>query len=139
MGVVISWEVFFSDRARDAIGHGGQVLLGPTNAASFSNAQMPSLELAAARLRAIETGRFSVQAAPTGFSAVITPTGHVRMHSDLGARAVLRATVDRRDGRTIYLRLGDGPFFLTALGLVLVAMARRYGARSQPEREEVEG
>ncbi|MEA3055642.1 MAG: apolipoprotein N-acyltransferase [Actinomycetota bacterium] len=125
MGVVISWEVFFSDRARDAIAHGGQVLLGPTNAASFSNAQMPSLELAAARLRAIETGRWSVQAAPTGFSAVISPTGHVRVHSDLGARAVLRSTVDRRAGQTIYTRVGDGPFFLTALGLVLVGMGKK--------------
>jgi apolipoprotein N-acyltransferase len=139
MGVVISWEVFFSDRARDAISHGGQVLLGPTNAASFSNAQMPALELAAARLRAIETGRFSVQAAPTGFSAVVTPTGHVRMHSDLGARVVLHDTVERRAGQTIYTKLGDGPFFVTALVLVLVALARRYGARSQPEGEEVAG
>jgi apolipoprotein N-acyltransferase len=139
MGVVISWEVFFSDRARVAISHGGQVLLGPTNAASFSNAQMPSLELAAARLRAIETGRFAVQAAPTGFSAVVTPTGHVRMHSDLGARAVLHTTVDRRAGQTIYTRLGDGPFFLTALLLVLGGIARRWGARSRPEREEETG
>jgi apolipoprotein N-acyltransferase len=125
VGVVISWEVFFSDRARDAIGHGGQVLLGPTNAASFSTTQMPALELGAARLRAIETGRDAVQAAPTGFSAVITHRGHVRSHTDLGARDVLTATVDRRAGQTIYTRLGDGPVFLTALALVLVANARR--------------
>lgn len=139
MGVVISWEVFFSDRARDAISHGGQVLLGPTNAASFSNAQMPSLELAAARLRAIETGRVSVQAAPTGFSSVISETGQVRMHSDLGARAVLHARIDRRAGQTIYTRLGDGPFFMTALLLVLGGIIRRRTARSRPEREEVAG
>ena len=52
--------------ARQVVATGGQVLLVPTNAASFSNAQMPALELGAARLRAIETGRTVVQAAPTG-------------------------------------------------------------------------
>lgn len=28
---MISWEVFFADRAREAAGNGGQVLLNPTN------------------------------------------------------------------------------------------------------------
>jgi apolipoprotein N-acyltransferase len=119
VGIVISWEVFFSDRARDAITHGGEVLLGPTNAASFSNAQMPSLELGAARLRAIETGRDVVSAAPTGFSSVITLSGRVRHHSDLGRQQVLHATVDMRRGQTPYARLGDGPFFLSALAVVV--------------------
>ena len=128
-GVVISWEVFFSDRARDAISHGGEVLLGPTNAASFSNAQMPSLELGAARLRAIETGREGVQAAPTGFSAVITKNGHVRTHSDLGKQTVLVERVDLRRGQTIYTRLGDGPFFLTALAVLVTSQYRMWRRR----------
>ena len=131
MGVVISWEVFFSDRARDAIAHGGQVLLNPTNASSFSNAQMPALELGAARLRAIETGRDVVQAAPTGFSSVISHDGHVRQHSDLGAEAVLRADVERRAGQTIYTKLGDGPVFLTALALALAPWLRRLARRER--------
>ena len=129
VGVVISWEVFFSDRSRDAISHGGEVLLGPTNAASFSNAQMPSLELGAARLRAIETGRDVVQAAPTGFSAVITKNGHVRRHSDLGAQTVILDTVERRRGQTIYTRLGDGPFFLTALAVLVTSQGRKWRRR----------
>ncbi len=33
--VVISWEVFFANRARDAIGNGGEVLLNPTNGSSY--------------------------------------------------------------------------------------------------------
>ena len=31
VGVMISWEVFFADRARAAVRHGGQALLNPTN------------------------------------------------------------------------------------------------------------
>lgn len=125
LGIVISWEVFFADRARDAISSGGQVLLVPTNAASFSNVQMPALELGAARLRAIETGRDVVQAAPTGFTAFVRPDGRVREHSDLGARQVLVHDVDLRDGKTPYTRLGDGPFVVGA-GLVLVGRLWRW-------------
>jgi len=124
LGVVISWEVFFADRARDAISSGGEVLLVPTNAASFSTAQMPALELGAARLRAIETGRWVVQAAPTGFTAFITPRGAVVRQSDLGARQVLHGVIERRRGTTLYTRLGDGPFVVGAAFVLAASLAR---------------
>jgi apolipoprotein N-acyltransferase len=121
MGVVISYEVFFPRRARAAVNAGGEVLLVPTNASSFSTTQMPALELASARLRAVETGRDVLQAAPTGFSAVIDADGTIRQHTDLGEAEVLQATVDRRSGRTLYARIGDVP--LVALAVVLLAGA----------------
>ncbi|HEX4903977.1 MAG TPA: apolipoprotein N-acyltransferase [Acidimicrobiales bacterium] len=129
LGIVISWEVFFADRARDAISTGGEVLLVPTNAASFSTAQMPALELGAARLRAVETGRDVVQAAPTGFSAFVEHDGDVVEHSDLGRRQVLHHTVDVREGKTLYTRLGDGPFVLWAgFALTRSVLRRRRAA-----------
>lgn len=112
LGVVISWEVFFARRARAAE---GEVLLNPTNAASFTTGQMPALEVGAARLRAIETGRWVLQAGPTGPSSVIDPDGRVHQQTDLGAREVLTATVDRRTGDTPYRRLGDRPFLTVAV------------------------
>ena len=114
LGVVISYEVFFPRRARAAVGAGGEVLLVPTNASSYPTTQMPALELAAARLRALETGRVVVQAAPTGFSAFVGPDGAVRQQSDLGAPAVLTARVERRTGATPYTRAGDIPFVAVA-------------------------
>jgi apolipoprotein N-acyltransferase len=129
LGVVISYEVFFPRRARAAIEAGGDVLLVPTNASSFSTTQMPALELADARLRAIETGRWVLQAAPTGFSAVIDPEGRVRQHSDLGEAALLRATVEQRAGRTLYNRIGDLPVVaLAAVALAAVWFTSRRGA-----------
>lgn len=109
VGVVISFEVFFQGRARSAIAAGGDLLLVPTNASSFTTTQMPAQELAAARLRAWQTGRDTLQAAPTGFSAVVDHRGRVRSHTDLGRRQVLQATVARRAGATPYDRTGDGP------------------------------
>lgn len=136
LGIVISWEVFFADRARDAISSGGQVLLVPTNAASFSNAQMPALELGAARLRAIETGRAVVQAAPTGFTAFVDEGGGVIEHSDLGARQVLVHRIELRDGKTIYTSLGDGPF---VVGAVLVLLALLIRSRRGAKGDDVAG
>jgi apolipoprotein N-acyltransferase len=136
LGVVISFEVFFARRARDAMAAGGRVLLVPTNASSYSSTQMPALELGAARMRAIETGRDVLQAAPTGFSAVVDHRGEVHERTNLGDREVLSATVQRRSGDTIYTRLGDGPFvFLTLLVLVVAwGFAIRASRRADPLR-----
>lgn len=127
LGVVISFEVFFSARARKAVNAGGRLLLVPTNAASFATSQVPTTEVAAARLRAIETGRDLVQAAPTGYGAVVDNRGRVRARTTLGRRQVVHRTVALRDGRTLYARVGDFPVGLAAavaLGLALRRKAR---------------
>ena len=118
-GVVITWEVFFPDRARDAIGHGGEILLNPTNGSSFSGTQVQTQQVASSRLRAIETGRWVVQAAPTGFSAIVTPDGDVVERTGVSERAVLHGTVEARTGRTWALAVGDA----VPVGLALAALA----------------
>jgi apolipoprotein N-acyltransferase len=127
-GVVISFEVFFADRARAAANAGGAVLLVPTNASSYRGRMVPAQELAAARLRAWETGRSVVQAAPTGYSAIISSTGDVLDRSDLGTRAVLTGRVSLRSGQTPYARLGDGPVLISSGAILLLAAA---GLRSR--------
>ena len=115
LGVLISHEVFFPDRARAAVGAGAEVLLVPTNASSYRGRQVPAMELAAARLRALETGRSVVQAAPTGYSAIVSASGRVLRRSPLGPPAVLQEVVARRQGATVYTRVGDAPALLLAL------------------------
>lgn len=130
LGVVISFEVFFSDRARAAVNAGGRVLLVPTNAASYTSNEVPAMEVAAARLRAREVGRAVLQAAPTGYSAIIRPDGRVIDQSMLEAPALLTGSVQMRTGRTPYTRTGDWPIGTLAL-LVLaspVVLARLHGA-----------
>jgi apolipoprotein N-acyltransferase len=137
-GVLISYEVFFSRLAGAAVRAGGELILAPTNASSYQTAQMPSLEVAAARMRAIETGRAVVQAAPTGFSGFIGPDGTVRSSTDLGEQAVLRDTVERRTGLTPYTRMGDGPVVVGAvLALVLAWLLTRL--RSPAGRRDDDG
>ncbi len=86
-----------------------------------SRARCPTQEIAAARLQAISEGRDVVQAAPTGFSAVINHRGRVLARTDLGVRAVIIRDVELRTGRTIYERFGDLPV------LVVSGLSRRGG------------
>ena len=117
VGVVISWEVFFGGRARDAVEHGGEVILNPTNGASYTGTIVQTQQVASSRLRAIETGRWVVQAAPTGFSRVRHPDGTVIDRTAVSEQAVIRHVVELRDGRTWYVSLGDRPWIVL---LVLV-------------------
>ena len=121
LGVVISYEVFFSHRVREAVTSGAQVVLVPTNAASYVTKEVPAMEVAAARLRAREFGRAVLQAAPTGYSAVILPNGDVVERSELGAPAVLREAVPLRTGLTPYAQVGDAPLIALAAAAVLAA------------------
>ncbi len=120
-GVLISYEVFFDHLARDAVRAGGQILVVPSNTASYRSSQVPTQELAAARMRAWETGRWTLLVTPTGYTAVVGPTGQVLQRTQLGARKVVLATVPRRDGRTVYVDLGDTPFAIGACLLLAVA------------------
>lgn len=115
LGVAISWEIFFGERARDAIGNGGEVLLNPTNGASYEGTHVQTQQVASSRMRAIETGRWVLQAAPTGFSAVVTDDGEVLQRTAVSERAILYDTVPLRDGETIYVRFGDLPGLAFAL------------------------
>jgi apolipoprotein N-acyltransferase len=138
MGLMISWEDFFTERAADGVDHGGEVLLNPTNGASYWLTQVQTQQIASTRLRTIETGRWEAQAAPTGFSTIvnpdgstidctkITPDGSTEGHcqsdisdeTTISAQMVLQATVDRRTGSTIATTVGPWP----VLGLAVAAM-----------------
>ena len=98
LGVVISWEVFFGGRARDAIGHGGEILLNPTNGASYTGTLLQTQQINASRLRALETGRWVAQVAPTGYTAFIDDTGHLLQRSGISEQKVLQMDVRKRAG-----------------------------------------
>ena len=112
---VISWEVFFGDRARDGIDHGGTFLFNPTNGSSYTGTILQSQQVASSRLRAIENGRWVVQVSPTGFSAFVSPAGDVLDRTAVSEQKVIVRTITLEGRRTWYSRLGDLPWRLLAL------------------------
>ncbi len=121
LGVSISWEVFFTDRARDAVQHGGQILLNPTNGSSYWLTQVQTQQVASSRLRAIETGRWVLQASPTGFSAIVDPDGRVLQRTSVSEQAVVQEVVAERSGDTVATVIGPNPVIV--LSGVLVGLA----------------
>jgi apolipoprotein N-acyltransferase len=107
-GPLICWESAYPADARQLTRDGSEVLLIMTNNASFGTGAGPLQHLAAGQLRAVETGRTIVQAAVTGISAVIEPSGQTRSETGLYQDTVIRVQAPARDGITPYVRYGRG-------------------------------
>lgn len=125
LGISISWEIFFDTRARDAISNGGSVLINPTNGSSYWLTIVQSQQIASSQLRAMETGRWVLQAAPTGFSAIVTPDGDVIDRSGVSETKVIHGTVELREGLTWAVRFGRWPMVIVAALAFLVSQAWR--------------
>ncbi len=111
----ISWEIFFADRTREGVEAGARLVLNPTNGSSFTGTIVQTQQVASSRMRAIESGRWVAQVAPTGFSAVIDDEGRVLERTAISEQSVLQREVALREGLTIYTRLGNGPGLALAL------------------------
>jgi apolipoprotein N-acyltransferase len=116
---MISYEVFYADRGRAPVRAGAELLVVPTNTSSYASGQVPTQEIAASEVQAVQQGRDLLQAAPTGFSAWITHRGELLARSTLGVRQIVPAVLQRRTGRTLYVRFGDAPVLVgSAVALV---------------------
>lgn len=127
IGVAISWEIFFDHRVRAAVADGAELVVNPTNGSSYWLSIVQTQQVASSRLRALETGRWVLQAAPTGFSAIVAPDGTVVARTAISEQAVLQERIERRDGRTLATRVGAWP--MAVLALVALAGAWWYELR----------
>jgi apolipoprotein N-acyltransferase len=125
LGLLVSFEIFYAGRSHASVRAGAELLAVPTNTSSYATSQVPSQEIAAAVVQAVETGRDLVQAAPAGYSAVVTARGAVVTRSTLGKRQVLTATVALRRGLTPYDHWGDLPVLILAALALGAGWARR--------------
>ncbi len=115
LGVLISWEVFFANRGRAAAQAGSQLQTNPTNGSSYWLTQVQTQQVASSRLRALESGRWVTQAAPTGFTALVTPDGEVVARTAISEQAVVQGTVELREGQTWATLVGPWPLLILAL------------------------
>ncbi|HEY3843703.1 MAG TPA: apolipoprotein N-acyltransferase [Acidimicrobiales bacterium] len=125
LGTLVSFEVFYASRSRTSVRAGAELLVVPTNTASYATSQVPTQEVAADAVQAVETGRDLLQAAPTGYSTVVTPRGVVLRRTVLGAPQVLTATIALRRGFTPYDHLGDLPVLVLAAAALLAGWRRQ--------------
>ena len=121
--ISISWEVFHDDRTYSGMKNGGLIQLNPTNGSSFWLTIVQTQQIASSQLRAIESGRWVLQAAPTGFSAIIEPDGTVVERTGISEARVLQGEVELREGNTWATRFTWYPMFLIAIAAYACAWA----------------
>jgi apolipoprotein N-acyltransferase len=129
LGTLVSFEVFYAGRSRTSVRAGAELLIVPTNTSSYATTQVPTQEVAADVIQAVETGRQLVQSAPTGYSTVVDSRGQVLQRSVLGRRQVLTARVSFRRGFTPYDHLGDLPILLLSAAAGVAGWTRQRRAR----------
>lgn len=99
VGVATCWEVIFDRALRQSVRNGAQLLAVPTNNATFDEA-MSEQQLAFAKLRAVEHGRYLIVAGTTGISAAIAPDGREMARTAFFTPAYLDVDVRLRTEQT---------------------------------------
>jgi apolipoprotein N-acyltransferase len=140
LGDVICFEVGYDGIVNDAVRAGGSVLVVQTNNATFGRTPQTEQQLEMSRLRSLETGRWSLVAATSGVSAVVTPGGHVAQKTGLFTSDVLvsRIRLAAPAQETLATRLGVGPEAAMCLlaGILALAGWRRRERTVRDRREE---
>lgn len=136
LGDVICFEVAYDGLVRSSVDAGAQLLVVQTNNATFGHTSETYQQLAMTKLRAIETGRTTVQVSTTGESAIFDADGNTLARSGaLYQRAVLTADVHLNAQRTLATRLGAWPeYVLSTLALLALAWTLRHWRPTVPRR-----
>jgi apolipoprotein N-acyltransferase len=123
---LICYEDILPDRVRSAMSSGdSDLIVDITSDAWFGRSRVPALHLALARLRAVEHRRFLVHATNTGITAVVDAAGRVVSELPRHQVALGAATVRWIRDRTLYERVGDGPWWAALGGMALALGVRR--------------
>ncbi len=136
VGTPICFENTFPDLFRRFVSRGANVMIVTTNDSSFLLTEASREHVIFSQLRAVETGRWVVQAAVSGESAIVDPHGRIVVRTGLFERTILRASVPTGTARTVYVRLGDwfplACAVATLLAIAWIVARRRWGRGDDP-------
>ena len=120
VGILVCYESIFPEQARERVLAGARVLVNVTNDAWYGHSPAAWQDVQAARMRAVETGRYVLRAANTGVSAIIAPNGHLMASRPWWTEGLVQGTYRVSDRITPYVRWGDVPLLA---GFALLALA----------------
>ena len=138
-GVVMCFEVAYDQMFRDLVDGGADLVVVPTNNATYTGTGQIEQQFAMSRVRAVETGRYVVVASTNGISGVIAPDGSVVARAPERETVVLDEAVQLRDATLPAMRLGrwiELGLFVVSLIAVLAGLRLGYGRRAPRETPE---
>jgi apolipoprotein N-acyltransferase len=131
LGFFICQEALFSDVINRSVKDGAEVLVSAGNDGVFANPAVAKANAIAARLRAIEAGRYVVRAMKSGISAVIQPNGSYRSSMAVGKNGVLFSKIYPLKDKTFYTYLHNYVgWFLLFVTIVLIIAEYRHRLKS---------
>ncbi|MBD3780548.1 MAG: apolipoprotein N-acyltransferase [Micrococcales bacterium] len=128
VGDVICFEVAYDPLVRESVREGAEILVVQTNNANFGYSAESTQQLAMSRLRAVESGRATVQVSTVGVSAVISPNGTVAADTGLFTAEQLVARLPLRESLTPATLLGAWPSLVVGALAVAMTVAGAAGA-----------
>jgi apolipoprotein N-acyltransferase len=123
-GALICYESLFPEEARARVLAGAGVLVNVTNDAWYGTMPAAWQHFQAARMRAVETGRYVLRAANTGVTAIIRPDGSLAASIPWWRQQALVGRYQVSARQTGYVRLGDWPL-LVCLLMFMIPLFRR--------------
>jgi apolipoprotein N-acyltransferase len=127
----ICYEDLFGEQIRQQAKY-ANILINVSNVAWFGDSLALPQHLQISRMRALETGKPMLRATNTGMTAAINPHGTVFGELQPLTEGSLNVSVQGMTGMTPYVRVGDWPVLVLALGLLLAALALgRFGRFSK--------
>jgi apolipoprotein N-acyltransferase len=146
VSVLICYEDVLPGFTNREVSHADpELMVNMTNDAWFGDTTEPWEHLALAKFRAVEHRRYLVRSTNSGVSAVIDPngglvegegwsspeTGWTKSTTSTPFKAEAHAaTIHWLKGGTVYEAIGDAPWYLLTLGLLVACFRRRKGTPS---------
>jgi len=121
----ICFESIFPHISREFVRKGAQIIITITNDAWFKGSWALPQHFAKGVFRAVENGRYFIQAANTGISGIIDPRGRIIAKTQIEERTALYGSAKLLYDQTFYARFGDwlplvSLFYLLGLSLRLL-------------------
>jgi apolipoprotein N-acyltransferase len=138
VGVLMCFEVVYDGLLHGLVRDGADLVVVPTNNATYTGTGQIEQQFAMSRLRAIETNRYVVVASTNGISGVIAPDGHVVARAPERRQAVLEHRLPLTTRDTPATVMGPWPErALSAISVISVILALTLGYRRPARRQHV--
>ncbi len=119
-GVLICYEIIFSEPSRRYCEMGADFLVNITNDGWFGRTGAPYQHFSMAVFRAVENRTTVIRAANSGVSGIIEPTGRIQATTPLFVRTFLEGVISTNSKPTFYARYGD--LGVAACGLLVLLL-----------------
>lgn len=118
----ICYEIVFADFVRSNYHSDSDILFTVSNDAWFGDSHGPHQHMQIARMRAIELGRPLIRVTNTGVTGVYDPLSNQQLSINQFEANVLKTSIKKISGNTMYAQYGKTPLVLILLGLFIIAL-----------------